>query len=80
MQLTSGGKEYHERNATKNPSHEKKNTLPYLSNGFNMGIDLAFLVMVLISGDAISDIKKLGAMYVCGFQVEKMKLKTKWSV
>lgn len=62
MQLTSGGKEYHERNATKNPSHEKKNTLPYLSNGFKIGIDLAFWLTGLISGEAISSLKIFGAM------------------
>lgn len=62
MQLTRGGNEYHERNATKNPSHEKKNTLPYLSNGFNIGIDFAFWLVGLISGDATSDLKKFSAI------------------
>lgn len=27
-ELTNGGNEYHERNATMNPSHEKKKVLP----------------------------------------------------
>lgn len=79
MQLTSGGKEYHERNATKNPSHEKKNTLPYLSNGFNMGIDLAFWLMGLISGEAMNDLKKLGAM-CADFKLIELSSETKRSV
>jgi len=40
----------HDRNATKKPSHEKKNVRPYLLNGLRTGTDLAFLLMGLISG------------------------------
>lgn len=42
--LTNGGNAYHERKATMKPTHEKKNTRPYWSNGFRIGIDLAFRV------------------------------------
>ena len=34
----------------KNPHHEKKNTLPYWLTGFNTGIDLAFLLIGLMTG------------------------------
>jgi hypothetical protein len=32
------------------PSQEKKNTRPYLSKGFKIGIDLALLLIGFVSG------------------------------
>jgi hypothetical protein len=44
------------------PNHEKKKTLPYTLNGFNAGIDLAFLVIGLTFG-ALKSIK--GSNMIC---------------
>lgn len=65
-QLTRGGKAYHDRNATMNPSHEKKNTRPYGSIGLRMGIDLAFLLMGFTSGETKSNLRGLRPM-LCSF-------------
>lgn len=48
--LTNGGNAYHDQKATKNPNHEKKNTLPYMLIGFRKGIARALRVMGLTSG------------------------------
>jgi hypothetical protein len=44
------------------PTHEKKNTRPYWSKGFNIGIDLAFRVLGLTSGEAKRVLIRLIAM------------------
>jgi hypothetical protein len=62
--LTSGGKAYHDKNATINPNQEKKKTLPYLSNGLNIGTDVALWVLGLISGEDMRSLKKFPAMAV----------------
>jgi hypothetical protein len=41
---------YQLQKAMKNPNHEKKNTLPYWLMGFSIGMDLAFLLMGLMTG------------------------------
>lgn len=41
---------YQERNATKNPDHEKKKVRPYLLSGFRIGIERALRLMGLTSG------------------------------
>lgn len=41
-----------------NPSHEKVKTRPYLSKGFRTGIDNAFRLLGLISGETKSSFKK----------------------
>jgi hypothetical protein len=41
---------YQLQKAMKKPHHEKKNTLPYWLTGFSSGIDLAFLLMGLMTG------------------------------
>lgn len=61
--ITSGGKAYHDRNATMNPSHEKKKNLPQGSTGFNTGIDLAFRLTGLTSGAATSSLKSVRPHY-----------------
>lgn len=55
---TRGGNAYHDRNATMNPSHEKVNTRPYLSKGLRTGIDNAFRLLGLISGETKSSRRK----------------------
>lgn len=50
VELTSGGKAYHDRNAIMKPSHEKKNTRPYLSAGLRMGTERALWLRGLSSG------------------------------
>lgn len=57
--LTSGGNANQDKNATKNPSHEKKNTLPYLLMGFNIGTDNALYVTGLMSGERKMLVKML---------------------
>ena len=41
-----------------NPSHEKVKTRPYLSKGFRTGIDSAFRLLGLISGETKSSFTK----------------------
>lgn len=41
-----------------NPSHEKVKTRPYLSKGFRTGIDNAFRLLGLISGETKSSFRK----------------------
>ena len=57
--LTRGGNAYHERKATMNPIHEKKKTRPYWSKGLRMGIDLAFRLLGLTSGEVNNNLTKL---------------------
>lgn len=45
-----------------NPSHEKKNTRPYWSNGFRTGTDLALRLLGLISGEATSSLRNSTAI------------------
>lgn len=52
IQLTSGGKAYHDRNATMKPKQAKKKTRPYRSIGLKMGMVKAFRLAGLISGEA----------------------------
>jgi hypothetical protein len=40
------------------PSHEKKNTRPYRSKGLRTGIDLAFRLLGLISGEMTSNLSE----------------------
>ena len=49
--LTKGGKAYQDRKATMNPIQEKKKTRPQGSIGLSIGIDLAFLLTGLTSGE-----------------------------
>jgi len=50
VRVSSGGKAYQERKATRKPDQEKKNVRPYLLMGFNTGIDRAFPFKGLTSG------------------------------
>lgn len=60
--LTSGGNAYHDRKATMNPSQEKKNTRPYLSNWLRAGIDLALWFAGFVSGETKRSSRKLVAI------------------
>jgi len=44
------GHTYHAKNAIMNPNHANVNTLPYLLNGFRIGIERAFPLTGFISG------------------------------
>lgn len=58
-----------------NPSHEKKKTRPYWSNGFSTGIDLAFLLLGLTSGGATRSLKKVAAIARIGRTVRRDEYK-----
>lgn len=58
LRHTRGGNAYHERNATMNPSHENVKTRPYLSKGLKTGIDKAFRLLGLTSGEMKSSFTK----------------------
>jgi hypothetical protein len=45
------GESHHDQNAMKKLHQEKKNTRPYRSIGFKIGIERALLLMGLTSGD-----------------------------